>query len=73
LLRIILNINLIITPKKIIRKKEQAMMRDCNQRRFELQALAGQEILKIQNILKSQMIIVSNRIGNPIIFDITLF
>jgi len=57
-----LNINLIITPKKIIRKKEQAMMRDCNQGRFELQALAGQVMLKIQNILKSQMVIVSNRI-----------
>jgi len=49
-------------PKKNHPKKEQAMMRDCNQRRFELQALAGQVILKIQNILKSRMIIVSNRI-----------
>jgi len=38
------------------------MMKDCNQRRFELQALAGQVMQKIQNILKSQMIIVSNRI-----------
>ena len=49
-------------PKKNIRKRELAMMRDCNQRRFELQALAGQVMLKIQNILKSRMIIVSNRI-----------
>jgi hypothetical protein len=37
-------------------------MKDCNQRRFELQALAGQVMQKIQNIVKSQMIIVSNRI-----------
>jgi len=37
---------LIITQKKIIRKKEEAMIKHCNQRRFELQALAGQKALR---------------------------